>query len=124
MKEYGLYLVCKDHINEVKDFLGKFFPEEKGKYSHETWVTFKPEGTDFQINLMEGKELPLTQNVFLEVYCDSLEQLNEIAKEHQCEVQNFLATAAEQRYRYHFIEIAGPKTICYIEVSYAENLEE
>ena len=28
------YLVCKNYINEVKEFLYKFFKERKGKYNH------------------------------------------------------------------------------------------
>ena len=39
---------------EVKDFLSQFFPEEKDKYSHDGWITFKFPETGYQANLMKG----------------------------------------------------------------------
>ena len=59
---YSLYLVCKEHVEEVRTFLSQFFTETTGPYNYEHWVSFEtPDG--FSVNLMEGTDQPITQNV-------------------------------------------------------------
>jgi hypothetical protein len=124
MIKYGSYLVCKNNVAEVRKFLGQFFEERKGKYNHNAWVTFVVSDDDFLINLMRGDDQPMTQNMTFEIDCDSLDELQTHAQKHGCMVQNFLATGAPQKYRYHYIEIFGPKNICKVEISYSEDISE
>lgn len=122
MPKYGSYLVCKGYIQEVRDFLGQFFEEERGRYNHEGWITFKtPEG--FLINLMRGADQEMTQNMTFEIYCDSMEELEEYSKRFNTKVENFVVTETDPNYRYHYVEILGPQKICKIEVSYSENIK-
>lgn len=65
---YGSYLVCNDHIEEVKGFLAQFFEERLDEYSFEGWVTFVVPGTRFKINLMKDDKLPTTKNMTFEIY--------------------------------------------------------
>ncbi|MEX0652356.1 MAG: hypothetical protein WD153_02740 [Candidatus Paceibacterota bacterium] len=106
----------------MKIFLGRFFEEEIGNYNHQKWVTFQVPHGGFLINLMEGKDQPLTQNLSIEVYCDSLEQLQEFAKTHNTKIYNFTAEQSSKRYQHHYIEIAGPQEICKLEISFSEDL--
>lgn len=121
MTTYGSYLVCKDYIAEVKDFLGQFFEEQEGKYNHDAWVTFIVPGSNFKINLMRGEDQPITQNMTFEIYCNSFKELRGFAEQHGCDIQDFLATGAVQKYQYHYIEIPGPQNICKVEVNYCED---
>lgn len=122
MTKYGLYLVCREHIGDVKAFLSNFFEERKGKYNHESWVTFTIPGTAFVVNLMRGEDQSMTQSMTFEIYCDSLKQLEEFAEKYKSKIESFVATKAAQQYRYHYIEIPGPHDICKIEVSFCEDI--
>tara|TARA_Y100000310_G_scaffold344741_1_gene459183 strand:- start:78 stop:347 length:270 start_codon:yes stop_codon:yes gene_type:complete len=75
---------------------------------------------DFTINLMKGDKQELTKNITFEINCKSLEELEEYAKKHNKEVQNFLATAVTPPYRFYFIEIPGPHGICKVDISRSE----
>ena len=121
MTKYGLYLNCKEHVKEVKEFLSQFFDEKKDKYSHENWVTFMIPGTDFKVNLLKGSDQAITQYMVFEIYCDSKEGLEEYAKKYNCKIDSFVATETSQPYRYYYIEIFGPQNICKIEVNYCED---
>ena len=123
MIKYGSYLICKEHVREVKDFLGEFFEEKKDKYNHENWVTFVVPNTDFKINLMKGSDQSITQNMTFEIYCESKEGLEKYAKKHNLEIESFVATETSQPYTYYYIEILGPYNICKIEVNYCEDLK-
>lgn len=118
----GLYLVCHDSVNLVKDFLQNFFPEEETDFNHEGWITFQVPESDFKINLMNGssQELQKTQGVALEIYYDSLSELQEFANKHTVEIRSFNSSKASIQYTYHYCTIPGPDNICFIEVSYSE----
>lgn len=47
MSEYGLYVICKEYLGDVKKFLGIFFKEYKGRYNNNEWVTFKIPNNNF-----------------------------------------------------------------------------
>jgi len=119
----GCYLVCKEHINEIKEFLSQFFDEVKGEYNFSGWITFKTPNSDFIINLMKGKNQELTQNMTFEIYFWTKKELEKFAKEHNCRIKSFEATGSSQRYRYNYVEILGPKNICKIEASYSEDIK-
>jgi len=119
--QYGSYLCCKDHIEEVRNFLGKFFEESKDRYNHSGWITFKTPG-GFLINLMRGKGQEMTKNMTFEIYCQSLEELKKYAKKFNQEIQSFNTTESLSPYKYNFIEIYGPQNICKVEISYSEDL--
>src|SRR3989344_6244651 len=99
MTKYGLYLNCKEHVKEVKEFLSQFFDEKKDKYSHENWVTFMIPGTDFKVNLLKGSDQAITQYMVFEIYCDSKEGFEEYAKKYNCKIDSFVATETSQPYR-------------------------
>ncbi|MBT7903217.1 hypothetical protein HN587_05120 [Candidatus Woesearchaeota archaeon] len=120
MKDVSTYLVCKEHILEVKEFLKQFFEEEKGRYNHKEWITFKLLNSDFKICLMTGDNQPITQNITFEINCKSLEELKNYAHKFNKKIENFLATATEKPYRFYFIEIQGPNGICKIDISCCE----
>ena len=122
MNQYGSYLVCKEHLDEVKDFLGQFYEEKKGKYNHDGWITFVVPGTTFHVNLMRGKDQDMTQNMTFEMGCDSLEELEQYAKKYGKTIDSFVATETDNKYRYHYIEIWAPKNICKMEISYSQAL--
>jgi len=122
MAEYkSSYLVCKNHITEVKDFLSKFFKERKGKYNHAGWITFgfNPR---FTISLMKGKDQPMTQNMTFEISCKSLKELEKFAQKFNCKIDSFIATETIHKYRYNYIEIFGPANICKVEINYCEKV--
>jgi len=124
MKYNSSYLVCKEHIQEVKNFLLQFFQEEKGRFSHEDWITFIVPDTDFKVSLMKGNDQDLTQNMTFEITCESLEQLEEIANRHDTKISSFVATETGVPYRYNYTEISGPNNICKIEINFIEeNIE-
>jgi len=122
-KSYSSYLVCKEHINEVKEFFSQFFEELKGKYNYEGWITFKIPKTDFIVNLMNGYDQNLTQNMTFEISVASLEELEKYAKKYNCKIDSFPCIESEQNYTYYYIEIFGPKNICKIEVSHLEDIK-
>ncbi|PIZ82550.1 hypothetical protein COX97_04235 [Candidatus Pacearchaeota archaeon CG_4_10_14_0_2_um_filter_05_32_18] len=111
------YLVCRNNINDVKKFLKKFFKEVKGKYNHPGWITFKI-NPKFIVNLMEGNDQIMTQNMTFEICCKSLKELEKFAKKFNCKIDSFVATETVYKYRYHYIEIFGPANICKIEINY------
>ena len=122
MAEYkSSYLVCKNNISEVKEFLSKFFKERKGKYNHAGWITFEF-NPEFTISLMKGKDQPMTQNMTFEISCKSLKELEKFAKEFNCKIDSFVATETAHNYRYHYIEILGPANICKVEINYCEKV--
>ena len=122
MNKFGSYLVCKEHIKEVQNFLKNFFGEKKGRYNHGEWISFIIPNTDFLINLMEGDDQPMTQNMTFEIYCDSMEELKEFSKKYHSKIENFIATSTGKDYRYNFIEIPGPQGICKVEMSFCEDM--
>ena len=122
MTQYGSYLVCKEYIKEVKEFLSMFFEEKKGRYNHDGWITFEIPNTKFIVNLMKGKDQPMTQNMTFEIGVKSMEELQEYAKKHNSKIYDFIATETVNNYRYNYIEIFGPQNICKIEISYSEDV--
>lgn len=120
MKHGTSYLVCKEHIHEVKEFLAQFFEEENSKWNHDGWITFMVPGTGFKVSLMKGGDQEITQNMTFEINCESLEELEEQAKKFNTEVDSFMATETSHPYRYYYIEIYGPAGICKIEMNYIE----
>jgi len=123
MSKYSSYIVCGDHISEVREFLAQFFNETKGDFNHEGWSTFEMPNGIFSVNLMIGKEQPLTQNMTYEIYVDTEEELEELAKKYRKEIKSFIATEAKSKYKYHYINIFGPEGICKMEISYSEMLK-
>lgn len=124
MTKTGLYLVCKEHLQETKVFLSQFFNESINEYNHSKWVTFKtPE--KFLINLMEGAGQQMSQNVTFEIYCKSLEEFREYAKKYNVtEIKSFVTTQAQNKYKYNYIEILGPQNICKFEISWSEVVQK
>ena len=120
-KYKSCYLVCKEHINEVKIFLSQFFKEKKGRYGHAGWITFNY-NSKFIINLMKGKDQPITQNITFEISCKSLKELEKFAKKFNRKINSFIATETVNKYRYHYIEIFGPRNICKLEINYLGNV--
>lgn len=116
--QYSSYLICHDQVKEVKNFLMDFFEETVGEYNHENWVTLKIPNSDFSINLMKGSNQAMTQNMVFEIYCDSMEQLQEFAKKYNTDIKSFLVTEVKNTYTYNYLQISGPKDICKIEFSY------
>ena len=121
--QYSSYLVCNEYITQVQDFLSQFFKERVNGYNFAGWRTFEVGNMGFTVNLMDDKKLPMTQHMTFDLYCDSLAELEALAKKHNVELQNFISTSTPNRYRYHYAEIKGPQDICKIEISYTEDLE-
>tara|TARA_B100000745_G_scaffold300375_1_gene254084 strand:+ start:4456 stop:4821 length:366 start_codon:yes stop_codon:yes gene_type:complete len=119
---HGIYLVCKDNLTEVSEFLSQFFERIENEYTHASWVTFKSSDSAFLVNLMSGSDQKQTKNITFEIYCDSLKSLQKLTEGHGSEIQNFTSTKSKQRYQYYYTEIQGPNQICKIEASYSENL--
>ena len=120
---YGSYLVCHDHISEIKNFLKQFFNENKGRYNHEGWVTFFIPETEFKVNLMKGNDQELTQNMTFEIDAGSMDNLKKYAEKYKCKIDSFTATETGKNYKYHYIEIISPKNICKVEISFCEDIE-
>jgi hypothetical protein len=121
--KYSSYLVCNEHIDAVAEFLKQFFEEEVDGHTWSSWRTFKVGDTGFTVNLMVDNELSLTQYMTFEIYCKSLEELNELAEKYNARVQSLLATSAPQHYNYHYAEVLGPANICKVEMSYTEDIQ-
>lgn len=122
MKKYRCTLVCWDNLNDVASFLEKFFTEVFTSYNHSTWRSFQIPEQDFYINIMEGSDLLLTQDMVFEIECDSFDCLQSYASNFDCDIQMFYSEQSSQKYNYHYIEVNGPKNICKIEISYSENI--
>jgi hypothetical protein len=118
---HSLYLVCKEYTEEVRAFLSQFYTETTGPYNYEHWVSFEIPG-GFSINLMEGEDQPITQNVTLQIDPGSLEHLHELGTRYNQPVQNFLCDETDTPYQYYYIEVLGPHGICKIEFSHSEKL--
>jgi hypothetical protein len=117
MVKHTAYLVCHEHINDVKKFLAQFFEQEITKYNHENWITFViPPG--FKLNLMKGLKQKLTQNFMLELGCDTKKELEEFANKYGQEIKHFTVTEVTPNYEFYYIEIPGPHDICRMDVSY------
>ncbi len=116
MNKYDAYLVCNDHMGEVKHFLARFFTEKKDEHSSDSSVTFVPPDGDFQINLIRDHKQPITQNVTFETRFKSSGVLERFAKENNTEVEIFLVTEAGQSAVYNYVEIVGPHNICKVKV--------
>lgn len=123
MVKHGSYLVCKEYLKEVKEFLLQFFKEELGQYSHENWVTLIVPDTNFKVNLMKGNDQPITQNMTFEIYCESFEELKFYSHKFNKPIEKFLVTEVVPNYFYNYIEIPGPYNICKVEVNYCENIK-
>jgi hypothetical protein len=117
------YLVCKEHITEVKTFLNKFYKEIKGKYNHPGWIGFQI-NPYFRVSLMKGKDQIMTQNMTFEINCKSFKELEKFSKKFNCKINSFVATETGHPYRYNYIEIPGPANICKVEISYSENIKK
>jgi len=122
MSKYDAYLVCNDHISEVKGFLAKFFKEKKDEYNHDDSVTFVVPESNFQINLMKGHSQPLTQNVTFEIGFESMDALEWFAKKNNTEIKIFLVSEAKHPYVYNYVEVPGPYDICIIKAFYYEGM--
>ncbi|MFH1473240.1 MAG: hypothetical protein ABIF06_02430 [bacterium] len=120
MSKYDAYLVCNEHISEVKDFLARFFKEKKDEYNHDGSVTFVVPESNFQINLMKGHSQPLTQNVTFEMGSESRDMLERFAKKNNTEIKIFVVSETEQPYVYNYVEVPGPYNICIIKAFYCE----
>ena len=122
MMKYGCYLVCHEHIDEVSDFLTMFFPCVENQYTHKEWITFVIPHADFLLNLMKGDSQKLTQDVTMEIYFDTMNELVSFSNRYGVEIKSFKATKSTGKYTYHYCEVAGPHDICKIEASYSKNI--
>jgi len=120
MSKYDAYLICNDHISEVKDFLANFFKEKKDEHNSDGSVTFVVPESNFLINLMVGHNQPLTQNVTFEMGSNSRSMLERFAKKNNTEIKTFMVAEAEQLYMYNYVEVPGPYDICKIKIFYRE----
>jgi hypothetical protein len=122
MSKYDAYLICNDHISEVKNFLINFFEEKKDEDNHDGSVTLIVPESTFKINLMKGHNQPLTQNVTFETNLESKDALEWFAKKNNTEIKMFLISGAEQPCVYNYVEIPGPYNICKIKVFYYDGM--
>jgi len=120
MTHHDIYLICGEHLEEIKIFLSKFFEEKKDEYIHPNEITFLTPDGYFLINLIEGANQPLTQNVTLEILYKSMEELKKFAKNNKLKVKKILVTGTERPYTCHHVEILSPQNICKIAVNYCE----
>ena len=126
MENVSAYLVCKEHIDDVKKFLRNFFVEKIGVSGDPERVTFKLLDTDSTINLIVGHNLPMTQNITFEIKCKYKEELEEYAKKHNKKVEDilvashFLGTSIGRPNRFYYIKIPGPHNICKIDINFTE----
>ena len=120
MYKFTSYLVCHENIDDVRSFLSQFLEEEVGKYNHAEWLTFLIPNSEIVLNLMKGDKQPLTQNFTLEISCESMEQLEGLAREYNAEIDSFRATKSQEPYTFYYISIFGPAGICKLEANYCE----
>ena len=118
MSKYDAYLICNDHISEVKDFLAKFFEEKKDEHNSDNSVTFAVPESNFRINLMVGHNQPLTQNVTFEMGTNSLDWLEKFAEKNNTEIKIFMVAGSQQPQMYKYVEVSGPYDICKIKIFY------
>jgi len=112
-------MVCKEHINAVKEFLKQFYTEKKMKCSHTTWVTFEI-SPGFELNLTERKDQPMTQNMTFEITCETYEELENLAKRFNTKIKSYLCDETTHPYKYYYIDVFGPEGICKVEIHYVE----
>lgn len=122
MKDFSSYLVCKEHVEDVKKFLAQFFDEIVYKYTHSDWVRFEIPNTNFTVHLMKGDDQDITKNMTFEIGCESLKELEDYAQKYNCKIKSFPCNEAEQKYIYNYIVISGPANICKMEISFAEDI--
>jgi predicted 3-demethylubiquinone-9 3-methyltransferase (glyoxalase superfamily) len=122
MVKYDAYLVCKENIRDVAKFLKPFFKEKKGRYNHSGWRTFMIPNTNFTINLMKGKGLPMTKNISFEIGCKTKKELEKYSKKFKRKILNFKVTETKKDYIYNYIDLKGPKNICKMEIFYCEDI--
>lgn len=122
LSKFSFYLVCHEHIEEVYDFLIQFFPEMKGVYNYEHWITFDVPEANFHFDIMDGSNQELSKNVTFQMDAGSLEDLEILGKRYGCTIKDFLCDETDQKYRYYYIEVLGPHSICKMEISYCDNL--
>ncbi len=122
MSKYDAYLVCNEHISEVKDFLARFFKEKKDEHNPDGSVTLIVPESNFQINLMKGHNQPLTQNVTFEIIFESIKGLEWFAKKNNTEIKRFLIAKAETPHVYNCVEVSGPYDICKIKAVYYDGV--
>ena len=121
MIPFSSYLVCREHVQEVRKFLNPFLKEKTSKYTHEKWITFQIPNSEFTVNLMKGADQPRTRNFTFEIGCSSMKELEGYAKKFNCKIENFRVTETTPNYTYHYIEIYGPEDICKVEISFCEH---
>jgi hypothetical protein len=119
MPKLTSYLVCHDHIQEVKTFLAQFLTETRGKHNHSEWITFEIPRSELILNLMAGKDQPITQNFTLELQCNSYEELESLASKFGKTIHHFKVTKVEEPYTFHFISLPGPAGICKVEGNFS-----
>jgi len=81
--KYGIYLQFNDKkkMYEVENFLKRFFMIEESGDNHDSWRTFNLH--DFKLNLLWMNECSKsTKDIALELYVETLEQLEHMAKTH------------------------------------------
>lgn len=121
MSKYDASLICNDHISEVKDFLAKFFKEEKDEHNADNSVTFVVPESNFRISLMVDHNQPLTKNVTFEMGSNSRSMLETFAQKNNTEIKTFMTKEDGQSYMYNFVEVPGPYDICKIKILYRGN---
>lgn len=124
MKKNSIYLVCGDLLKEVDIFLSQFFEKEDGWSNHDEWISFRLTDSGFLLNVMNGssQNLPPTKNVALEIYFESLVDLEKFAQKNTADMGAFTTQKLGVDYKYHYCTISGPGDICYIEASYSQIL--
>ena len=118
MSKHNAYLVCGEHISEVKDFLIRFFRWKEDEYDPDGSVTIVVPESNFLINLMKGHNQPLTQNITFEMGVESMEMLEKFAKENNTETKILMVSNVEHPYLHYYVEVLGPYNICKIKAFY------
>ena len=120
MESYEINLICGDHLEEVERFLSRFFQKKDLENDHQKNVVFLVPNSAYQIKLMRGVNLSLTQGVTLAVVCETRDQLEEFAERTKTEIKELTITG-DNPYTHHYVEVPGPQNICKIEVNYRED---
>ncbi|MBD3318832.1 hypothetical protein GF342_02895 [Candidatus Woesearchaeota archaeon] len=66
----------------------------------------------------------MIQHLVFELNGDSLTELKSYAKKFDKKIKSFRATATGNPYDFYYIELPGPRGICHIDISRAEELKE